>query len=418
MRYFQSGANKTPQALAYYYIRTLIYRPAVGSSLGPKSAPALLSVAGSSKHIIQILQLLEERSMTFTFCMNKTDLLVLCGMTLLYQSIDLKNDSKVMRDDERLVNVVVKMLDKSQVSGALDFKRVASQLVALEEPIGSPMRSSSREASMPAPSNRGSPPAGAGPKQKNTPYVPLGQLPGAAFSESDLVHQQEKLRRMTMPAGTGPRPEFFRSRSRQSFDNVQAEGSMAHRDHRMSMSQIANNSGNVKSSPLSRPNLDFMPFGNSGSQPSSPQQHRMQMQPGQVPHPNMVHSPMAAAAAAKGVSSTEWETLLGSLDGGLNNVYDAIYGGNPMVNEASITVSNCGDWPPDNWDLTGFSIGDFGNNPEPPQSVLSMSDESLSSGEEVGPSELGLSVGSVDYRNQMMPQPHMMDRMETTYTGM
>jgi len=418
-----TGSRSPLLALAYYYIRTLIYRPAVGSSLGPKAAPALLSIASSSKHIIQIVQLLEERSMTFTFCMNKTDLLVLCGMTMLYQSIDLKHDSKVMRDDERLVNVVVKMLDKSQVAGALDFKRVASNLVSVEEPIGSPMRSSSREASMPAPSNRGSPPAGPGPKQNATPYVPLGQLPGATLSESDLAQQQEKLRRMTMPTAAGQRPEFYRTRGRQSFDNLHAEVPMAHRDHRMSMSQINNHNhnGNAKSSPLSRPNLDFMPFGASGSQPSSPQQHRMQIQPGQASHgnPNMVHSPMAVAAA-KGVSGTEWETLLGSLDGGLNNVYDAIYGGNPMVNEASITVSNCGDWPPDNWDLTGFSIGDFGNNPEPPQSVLSMSDESLSSGEEVGPSELGLSVGSVDYRNQMMPQQHnhMMDRMETTYTGM
>jgi len=134
----------------------------------------------------------------------------------------------------------------------------------------------------------------------------------------------------------------------------------------------------------------------------------------------MAHSPVASAKM-HGVSTTEWETLLGSLDGGMNNVYDAIYGGQGLVNEASIAVSNCGDWPPDNWDLSGFSIGDFGNNPQPPQSVLSMSDESLSSGEEVGPSELGLSVENVDYRNQMMaqqqqqhnPEGYMLDnRME------
>jgi len=133
----------------------------------------------------------------------------------------------------------------------------------------------------------------------------------------------------------------------------------------------------------------------------------------------MIVNSSVAAAKVNGVSTTEWETLLGSLDGGMHNVYDAIYGGQGLVNESAIAVSNCGDWPPDNWDLGGFSIAEFGNNPQPPQSVLSMSDESLSSGEEVGPSELGLSVESVDYRNHMVPQQHghegymMSDRMET-----
>lgn len=120
-------------------------------------------------------------------------------------------------------------------------------------------------------------------------------------------------------------------------------------------------------------------------------------------------------AKANGVSSSEWETLLGSLDGGLNNVYDAIYGGQALVNESTIAVSNCGDWPPDNWELGGINVTDFGNNPQPPQSVLSMSDESLSSGEEVGPSELGLSVEGVDYHhhNQMVSQHQQQQRQAT-----
>ncbi|KAH7149556.1 fungal-specific transcription factor domain-containing protein [Dactylonectria estremocensis] len=415
-----TGSRSPLLALAYYYIRTLIYRPAVGSTLGPKAAHALISIGTSSKHIVQIMQLLEERSMTFSFCLNKTDLLVICGMTLLYQSIDLKQDSKLMLDDERLVNAVIKILGKSQAPGAVDLKRVASILITVEEPIGSPLRAASREASMSALSNRGSPPAGVPPKKKAAPY-PFGQLPGAASSESDLIQQQEKLRRMTMPGGVGQRPEFYRARSRQSIDNLQAEVPMAHRDHRMSMSQIAS-TANHKSSPLSRPNLDFMSFGTpSGSQPPSPHQHRLHPQQGhpqqgqhQQSHPGMAQLSMNAGKNGN-VSSTEWETLLGSLDGGLNNVYDAIYGGQALVNEASIAVSNCSDWPPDNWDLTGFSI----DNPEPPQSVLSMSDESLSSGEEVGPSELGMSVGSIDYRNQMIPQQngdgYMMDRMEASF---
>ncbi|CAM1500953.1 Fc.00g101150.m01.CDS01 [Cosmosporella sp. VM-42] len=388
-----TGSRSPLLALAYYYIRTLIYRPAVGSSLGPKAAPALINIGTSAKHIIQIVQLLEERSMTFSFCLNKADLLTTCGMTLLYHAVDLKHDSKMMRDDERLVNGVIKILNKSKAPGTLDFKRVASMLVTVEEPA--PATPATRETSMPAPcSNRGSPPA-TGPKKK---AYALGQLPAAALSDSDLI-QQEKLRRMTMP--NGQRPDLYRARSRQSFDNLQ-EVPMVHRDHRMSISQVSNNGGSHKTSPLSR-NLDYMPFGGH-SQPASPEHHGLQMHNGRTPqqNPTLVQSPMGAKM--NGVSSTEWETLLGSLDGGLNNVYDAIYGGQILTNEASIATSHCSDWSPDTWDLTGFSIGEFDS--KPPQSVLSMSDESLSSGEEVAPSELGLSVGSVEYHNhqQMLPQ--------------
>lgn len=161
-----------------------------------------------------------------------------------------------------------------------------------------------------------------------------------------------------------------------------------------------------------------MPFAHHSQspQPASPQQNTSRAPQG---HHMMMNSSMTAAAKTHGVSTNEWETLLGSLDGGMNNVYDAIYGGQGLVNETAIAVSNCGDWPPDNWELGSFSINEFGNNPQPPQSVLSMSDESLSSGEEVGPSELGLSVESVDYRNHMVPQQHnhegyvMSDRMDT-----
>jgi len=415
-----TGSRSPLLALAYYYIRTLIYRPAVGSNLGPKAASALVSIGSSSKHIVQITQLLEERGMTFSFCLNRTDLLVVCGMTLLYHSIDLKQDSKIMRDDERLVNAVIRILDKTDASGSFDFKRVASMLVTVDESAGSPMHTSREMSMAPAPvSNRGSPPTGgvSKSKKKRSTAYPFGQLAAAASSESNLIDHQERLRRMTMPCEADSRPDSCRARARQSFDNLHAEAPVAQRGHRMSTSPRPER----KASPLSR-NLDFMPFAHSSQspQPLSPHQARAHSHSGATPQANhlMMNSPMAAAKM-NGVSTTEWETLLGSLDGGMNNVYDAIYGGQGLVNESAIAVSNCGDWPPDNWDLTGFSITEFGSNPQPPQSVLSMSDESLSSGEEIGPSELGLSVDSVDYRNHMVSQQHnheayvISDRMET-----
>lgn len=107
---------------------------------------------------------------------------------------------------------------------------------------------------------------------------------------------------------------------------------------------------------------------------------------------------------ASPASSAEWEVLLGQMDGGLNNVYDAIYGGQSFHADVPVSTGaqQPSDWSPDSWDLTSFNIGDYGTGPAAPQSVLSLSDESLTSGEDVAPSELGLSMGSVDYGNNMM----------------
>ncbi|KAH6953750.1 hypothetical protein BKA56DRAFT_625595 [Ilyonectria sp. MPI-CAGE-AT-0026] len=74
-------------------------------------------------------------------------------MTLLYQILDLKHDSKPMNDDERLVNAVIRILDKCLAPGSHDIKQVASTVVSIE---------SSHEASISASSSyQGHPRAGA-----------------------------------------------------------------------------------------------------------------------------------------------------------------------------------------------------------------------------------------------------------------
>ncbi|KAE9577682.1 Transcriptional activator protein acu-15 [Colletotrichum fructicola] len=395
-----TGSRSPLLALAYYYTRTLIYRPAVGSSLGHKAAPALLSIGESSKHIVQIVQLLEERNMTFSFCLNKTDTLMLCGMTLLYQSFELKQDSKMMKDVERLVNGVIKILTKAKAPGSFDLKRVASMLVRLDEPVSASSQQIS-ETSMPAP-QRSSPPAAG--NRKKSPQQTLGRLPSAAASESDLIQQQEKMRRMTMPS-IHNRPELYRSRSRPSFDNLpqqqQHDVSAARREqHRLSMSQIANR---VRMS--GKQNLDYLSLSSTpnGSSPPSPTSARLQQHLLAAAHQTLYNSQQPPQKIA-GVSTTEWEALLGSMDGGLNNVYDAIYGGGagmPPMSETTPASTNLDSWSPDSWDLASFNIGDFGTNPAPPQSVLSVSEESLSSGEDLA-SDLNMSVSSLEYRNALL----------------
>ncbi|KAL2263458.1 hypothetical protein VTK26DRAFT_6665 [Humicola hyalothermophila] len=399
-----TGSRSPILALAYYYIRTLIFRPAVTSSLGPKAAPALISVSESSKHIIQIIELLEERNMSFSFCLNKADILLLCGMVLLFQTMDLKQDSKVLKDNEKLANAVIKAVDKANAPGSYDFKRVAALLITVDEPPPQ---------SLPTPPGQspdndclsGAPPRRSSSTATHKMHPRIGRHLGASMSETDLLLQQEKLRRMTMSHRPPPNRVEMHPRSRGSFDSQRPVVPLAQRDHRLSLSQAhavqAAMMGRLATSPGTEPRqgIDYASL-NSQSQPSSPVQARG------PPHPSITQAQQAQlyAQLQKGssVSTAEWEALLGSIEGGSLNVYDAIYGGpglalaeTPM--SSAPTVTNTA-WSPDSWDLTGFNLGDFGSGTGSSHSVPSLSEDGVSSSDEL------VSVGSaMDFRNPMIP---------------
>ena len=124
--------NELCQSLAYHYIRNLIHRPAVGSSLGNRASPSVVALAQSSKHIVQILQLLEERRMSFTFCLNKNEILLLAGFGLLFQALTLDRKGKLMQDIQRLLCSVVDLLERNSATGASEFKKVACTMISVD----------------------------------------------------------------------------------------------------------------------------------------------------------------------------------------------------------------------------------------------------------------------------------------------
>ncbi|CAK7201282.1 DNA-binding transcription factor cat8 [Sporothrix eucalyptigena] len=418
--------NRSPLlSLAYYYIRTLIWRPAVGSSLGTKAAPAVMAVSEASKHIVQIIELLEERKMSFSMCMNKPDLLVICGMSLLYQSMDLKQDSKMMKDTERLVNAVIKIADRTKAPGCYDFKRVAAMLVSVDD-VAPLVTRTSPELSMSAPARRPSPSNTQRKSQQQHQY-PLGRHNSASISETELLVQQEKLRRMTMPVigaavGCGtPLDSENRGRGRSSFDSPREQIQLP-KQHRLSMSQAqmlnrvsqSQQQQQQQQRMMHKKNLDYLSMSRS-PQPSSPALPRLPQQ--------QYYPQNQKAASPSSVTPADWEALLSSMDGGHMNVYDAIYGGPniglsaPTDTTPASATSQSGDgWSPESWDLTGFTLADLagtgghggpGSIPAPAQSVLSFSDESMSSvaGDDLASADLanlglgGLDIGGLPYRN-------------------
>ncbi|KAG5983544.1 hypothetical protein E4U55_007879 [Claviceps digitariae] len=377
-------------ALAFYHIRALIYRPAVGSSLGAKAAPALLSIADSSKRIIQITQLLEDRNMSFSFCLNKYDLLALCGLTLLYQVVELKHDSKLTRDIERLVNVAIKTLNNAKAPGCVDLAQVARKLVIVDE---GQCRPSQQKKSIPSPRQR-RPSKDTREKMQN-------------HQQQDHVHHL-KLPNVKPGVEVDSLPQHF-------FDSVESEPSAAWQDSGVSAPGMG--IGNQRPC-FSRaiPNLDYLSLNNTPchTEPSSPAGSRGIKTSAICTSPS-AHMTSGDDSASKtaAVSPDEWEALLGSMDGGVNNVYDAIYGGVNLIHEASVqSRSSISGWSPDSWDPHRglHKMVDINQSTATAsQSLLGPSDESISLGGELAVSELRFSVGGADLSKHPMQKAFEFD---------
>ncbi|KAG5928617.1 hypothetical protein E4U42_000332 [Claviceps africana] len=323
--------NRSPiLALAFHHVRAMIYRPAVGSGLGAKAAPALLSVADSSKRIIQITQLLEERNLSFSFCLNKYDLLALCGLTLLYQVVELKQDSKLTRDMERLVHVAIKTLNDAKAPGCVDLAKLAAKLIVVGEDDRRPPY-----------------------VQKCVPNPPQRRLSKDSTEQMERSRQQDHMYRVKV-ADIRPGPAAH-SQPQHVFDSHES-GPPGGRAQGGDMSVPSMENGNPTSfSSRVVPNLDYLSLNNTPrhTEPCSPAGARCAKTSATCPSP-CAHttSDDDSVSTMTAVSPDEWEALLGSMDGGVNNVYDAIYGGASLVHEASIQSRPAVPaWSQDSWDV-------------------------------------------------------------------
>lgn len=421
------------QSLAYYYIRSLVHRPAVGSTLGSKASSSVISLAESSKHIIQIVQLLEERSMSFSFCLNKNEMLTLCGLSLLYQHLDLKQEGKLMKDGQRFIGLVARYLERFDAPGATDFRKLATSLVVAETRPTLTYRHSS-DYNVSASSTRKPTSSPSSHKQILQASSKVSSTAGA--SETDLLHQ-EKLRRATLP-------NLAMQSTNRSSNPLHSSSDSPRRSHELHRSSPSSTNAPIISKhrtssdkARSRPNLDYLSLSNTPttSAPQSSAQARQQYSqtpnyrtPGNGVTPPPGPQPQDQSQKMSSVSPDEWTTLLSSLDTGQSNIYDAVYGG-PSLSLHQVP-SNCSssstdiyshahphalpqssqalldtnsNWSADSWDMTALSMHDFDislprheglSNPAPAQSVLSFSEESLSSGDDLGPDLIGNGNGS------------------------
>jgi hypothetical protein len=396
--------------MAYQYIRSLIYRPAVCASslLGDRASSAIVAVATSSKHIIQIIQLLEERRLSFSFCLNKAELLVHSGFGLLFQGLDLDRNGALMKDIQRLLRSLIEILDRSVPIVSIEFRRITTSLSMVgSAPMRSPMlsrHSSESNLSVVEDSMKAT--------QQHMKAIAsrFSSCGPGKFTRQDPSIGTGAERRATIPVASSI-GQHLPNQSQSSISSIRSEPTaQQHQHHPCSEPALSPHLQRtsvtpVKQLPNKRPparpsaqtNLDYLSFNEDNAMSVT------------------AAYPYATNTGGKhDVTPTDWERLLGSLDNGQTNIYDTIYGGPPLdaitdVPPLSAAAQQGLAWgSPEMWAYSGgdapnLGIPGQGTGSVGPQSVLSFSDESLTSGEEFPELVPARSDGET-YRGLMIPE--------------
>lgn len=117
-------------------------------------SPAVLALSDSSKHIIQILQLLDERRLCLSVSINRKELVFFSGLGLLWQAMSLSRDSKLAKESQKLLGTIFQQLELESTAAAAEFAMLAKALVFLDNVKQGPASTGSQSQGMGAPSQK------------------------------------------------------------------------------------------------------------------------------------------------------------------------------------------------------------------------------------------------------------------------
>jgi hypothetical protein len=363
-------------SLTYHYIRALIQRPAVCASLGSRSSSSMMTLGSSCKHMVQIMQLLEERGMSFAFCLNKDELLVLSGFELLYQGLDLDPASKILKDNQKTIMRIIGMLDRSKAPCAPEFGRVARSFLPLmpSPPLPKPPCQSAPPKPVAMIPKDKTPPLS---RHASDPTVPAVNVnPIAALPASTRKQLKAIASRFSVSSASKP-PKFAApvDNRRATVHNISLHPHGVATQSQPSLSPItslanydprATSRSEPSRSPTNKYGRPASAIVRPSAPPAVPTQPRPQSQqlqqkqistkpkppPTKQKLPNLDFLSFGADAEAQPKirasqipikaepEPTDWEKLLGSLDNGTTNIYDACYGGQPVEALLDTTVAS------------------------------------------------------------------------------
>jgi hypothetical protein len=315
---------------------------------GSIASASNIILAGSGKHTLQILDLLIERRMNYTFPLNKTDLLLTAGFSIIWQSLELADDSKLVKDNSKSLTLLFGMLNNENPVAVAELQKIAMSFMPIEgRPISSPnvvtqvIPDTSTTTALEI-------------KSKST----RKQLQAIASKWSSFGSNKSKTetaRSATAPQTTPP-----------AYSHAQRAGSTASLNSTRSAPVVTMNTASPDQSTSSLAvdpltiNLDYMPLGNVYEDNQTRTSSSTMLPPKKHQNTN----PLDAS----------WDQLLNNYDSTNPAFYPDV-----SLNANALHPTTSNEWVPDNWNLNGM---DFNSKTNVPQSLLSFSEESLTSGED------------------------------------
>lgn len=276
--------------------------------------------------------------MSFSFCLNRNQILLLAGFGLLYQTLELDRKGKLIQDSQRLLCSVTSMLERDGAPGAAEFKKITGAVISID-------RSSKNSRVVEASGSRR--------KSEGVMHAPKGNSKASRkFSNiagnASVKHEVPNGRRLTAPIL--PQQSWsggVRNNSQQSISSMASCPTFAYTNTQPKTT--ANDTDQMHTSDL--PNLDYLDFSTDQTSHSSQTSSnstdilRSSYDPSQAPSDGLFSSP---------------ETFPPALS--------------PLPAEKI-------DWTSDLWKVPT-------NMPPALQSALSFSEEELTSGEELSSCDL------------------------------
>lgn len=319
-------------------------------------------LAAAAKHIVQILDLLDERCMNYTFPVSKQDVLLNAGFSILWQCTDLEDDSKIIKDNQKSLTLLLAKIAKENMPVGSEFQKVARAFVTLGTPRT--MQSQRTLADTPParlPNNTSAPTA----HKSRTPKKQLQAIASKISSfAKDKPEIQPRRRTQSQEIDTSNLTSnpFPRNISSLSLISTQSAPT-AH----MSLSSPKTPSTLRPMGPAaSVMNLDYFPFEAS-------------LQP--YPTGNSSSTILAPRkTSSPGVDDRNldaWEHITTVYDTLATDAYSTMQ---PVALDKCISNPelDATDWNIDSWQLTDLWTG----KAHVPQSLLSFSEESMTSGDD------------------------------------
>ena len=370
--------------------------------------------------------------MNYTFPINKTELLLFSGFSLLWQCLELEDSSNIVKDNQRLLLSLTQTLVKDDQTAGDEFLRIAGHIVPMGNQRLSTPLASSHSSSPAARSNRspGSMAAPSPPKQKSTKKVLQGLVSSIpSFGSTKNKLEEVWPRRATLPPQRSAASIGSHPRSYSSVSLASARPSSA--VSRNSTSGRIHQGRNIDF--RSHVNLDYFPIGEEEINSSYSLSNTI-MQPTQ-------RYPTTTKNSQQLLNNASWEQLVTSMDTGAAAIFAGLYGNTELPSNPSFHSlhdpnsygPNSTEWPyspdhqqqvpplDDSWaslsavDLTNIHpIISKSSSANVPQSVLSFSDESLASAASASADDLIFSASGSNNGSTLSS----VTTIDTDYRGM